>query len=167
MILSRSQQLLTILFLISYLISGSGYSPPPTSGEAEKAKASSSRGCPVPQGDLSLLVSSENSIETYYPRPNLLFEYNTGDREETFLFVIRDAELKPVYSQTIEIQGEGTLLIKVQADLFPNTLYKIVAGLLCQESVINAKALEVKLNRTNQITQLDQIVNQYLSKNND
>ncbi|WP_239005523.1 hypothetical protein [Gloeothece citriformis] len=119
------------------------------------------------QGDLSLLVNSNSTIETYYSRPNLLFEYNTGDREETFLIVVRDADLKPVYSQKIKIQGEGVLLVKVQTDLFPNTSYKVVSGLLCQESVINAKVIEVKLSRTSQITQLDRIVNQYLSQKND
>ena len=145
------------LCLLSSLLSG-GYLPP-DKGSEDTTKASGTRGCPVPLGELYLVG---DQLETRKTRPILLFWVNPASSSESLLVVVKDGNARPVFAEQIIIQEAGYYPLALSTDIKLEERYSVTAGLLCQEEINNAVVLETTLKRVRQITTLDRRIEEIL-----
>ncbi|EAZ88441.1 hypothetical protein [Crocosphaera chwakensis] len=137
-----------------------GYEPPEQQRDSERTSASSTRGCVVKQGELSLIGT--NPLTTQLSQPILLFEIKPASPEETFLVVVRDKDLNVVFERKIVVSQEQYIPIKLSSQLVKSENYNVVAGLLCDNKIRHAKILSVDLSKVDYETASDQLIQLYL-----
>lgn len=136
------------------------YEPPEQQRDSERTSASSTRGCMVEQGELSLIGT--DPLTTQLSQPILLFEIKPASPEETFLIVVRDKDLNVVLERKIVISKQQYITIKLSSQLAKSENYKVVAGLLCDNKIRHAKILSVDLIKVDYETASDQLIQLYL-----
>lgn len=137
-----------------------GYEPPEQERDSQRTSASSTRGCMVKQGEISLIGS--NPLTTQFPQPILLFELKPASPEETFLVVVRDKELKVVFERKLVVSKEQYITLKLPSKLVESEKYNVVAGFLCNNEIRHAKILTVDLIKVSYETKSDQLIQLYL-----
>ena len=138
------------------------FEPPESDRDSEQTSASSTRGCVEPQGELSLI--GPNPLKTHLANPILLFEVSPASPQETLLVVIKDQNFRVIFEKRISINKAGYLPLKVDRTLISSQKYQIVAGLLCQNKIRQAKVLEVALMKVKEITANDRLIKKYLEQ---
>lgn len=153
-------QLQSLGLLICFL--ASGYTPPPERKDVQTTRASGTRGCPVPLGELSLIGKD---LKTQQSRPNLLFWVSPQPTAPPplLLVVVKNRDAKPIFEKKVEVRRAGYLFLPVQTELAAGENYRVVAGLLCQGSTQNAAILETSLTRVEKMTDWDKTIEELLA----
>ncbi len=146
-----------IVFLSIFLM---GYEPPEQKRDSQRTSASSTRGCSLKQGELSLIGT--NPLTTQLSQPILLFEIEPASPQETFLVVVRDKDLNLVFERKIVVGTEQYIPLKLSSKLVQSEKYNVVAGLLCNNEIRHAKILSVDLIKVDYKTASDQLIELYL-----
>lgn len=146
-----------IVFLSIFL---TAYEPPEQQRDSQRTSASSTRGCVVEQGELSLMGT--NPLTTQLPQAVLLFEIKPASPKETFLVVVRDKDLNVVFERKIVVSQEKSILVKLSSKLVKSENYNVVAGLLCNNEIRHAKILSVDLIKVDYETASDQLIQRYI-----
>jgi hypothetical protein len=136
------------------------YEPPEQERDSERTSASSTRGCVVEQGELSLIGT--NPLTTQLNQPILLFEIKPASPSETLLVVIKDKDLNVVFERKIIVSKKQYIPLEVSSKLVKSENYNLVAGLLCDNKIRHAKILSVDLVKVDYETASDQLIQLYL-----
>ncbi len=140
-----------------------GYEPPEQERDSERTSASSTRGCLVEQGELSLIGT--NPLTTQTSQPILLFEVKPASSSETLLVVVRDKNLNVVFERKMIVSEEQYISLKLPSQIVKSENYNLVAGLLCDNKIRHAKILSVDLIKVDYQTASDQLIKLYLQGN--
>ena len=136
------------------------FEPPEQQRDSQRTSASSTRGCVVKQGELSLIGT--NPLTTQLSQPILLFHAQPASPQETFLIVIRDENLEVIFEKKMSITTEQYIPLKLSSKLSQSKNYNIVAGFLCNNEIRHAKILSVDLMKVDYETVSDQLIQLYL-----
>lgn len=150
------------LFLTPLIASAQTQSFNPVSRERpQRIRAQGTRGCPRELGELELLGAQ--LLETQSSQPNLVFWVATKHPETILVTVTIPQQIPLVFSRKLTVDGTGYLPIKVEGNLERGVDYRLTAGILCNGSTTNAKALESSLRRVNAPTDFDRLISEYQS----